>query len=120
MLANPGNPGLTQSGTATLPALLALSMSQQTHCPHCCYTASNAARIVVAQVRLAVFSQHHVEGLDLALTPLAAMQRAFPNVKVRRGCCVCVCALCSMSKLSRDFLPRTLEILLFLRSPAVC
>eukprot|EP00197_Chlamydomonas_leiostraca_P008797 CAMPEP_0202864636 /NCGR_PEP_ID=MMETSP1391-20130828/4798_1 /ASSEMBLY_ACC=CAM_ASM_000867 /TAXON_ID=1034604 /ORGANISM="Chlamydomonas leiostraca, Strain SAG 11-49" /LENGTH=767 /DNA_ID=CAMNT_0049544399 /DNA_START=78 /DNA_END=2381 /DNA_ORIENTATION=- len=33
------------------------------------------------KVRLAVFSQHHVDGMDLALTPLASMQRAYPDVK---------------------------------------
>lgn len=33
------------------------------------------------QVRLATFSQHHVDGLDLALTPLQCMMRSFPNVK---------------------------------------
>ncbi len=35
------------------------------------------------KVRLAIFSQHHVDGMDLALSPLAAMRNAFPNVKVR-------------------------------------
>lgn len=30
---------------------------------------------------MATFSQHHVDGLDLALTPLQAMMRMFPNVK---------------------------------------
>ena len=30
--------------------------------------------------RIAVFAQHHVDGLDLALSPLAAMVRAFPGV----------------------------------------
>mmetsp|Transcript_19452 Transcript_19452/g.58771 ORF Transcript_19452/g.58771 Transcript_19452/m.58771 type:complete len:828 (+) Transcript_19452:417-2900(+) len=34
-----------------------------------------------AKVRLATFSQHHVDGLDLALTPLQCMMRSFPNVK---------------------------------------
>ncbi len=40
------------------------------------------------QVRLATFSQHHVDGMDLALSPLAAMKLAYPQVKVRqdRGC----------------------------------
>ncbi len=33
------------------------------------------------QVRMATFSQHHVDGLDLALTPLQAMMRMFPGVK---------------------------------------
>jgi hypothetical protein len=33
------------------------------------------------QVRMATFSQHHVDGLDLALTPLQAMMRTFPDVK---------------------------------------
>lgn len=32
-------------------------------------------------VRLAVFSQHHVDGMDLALTPLAIMLRAYPHLK---------------------------------------
>ncbi len=33
------------------------------------------------QVRLATFSQHHVDGLDLALTPLAYLARCCPGVK---------------------------------------
>jgi hypothetical protein len=33
------------------------------------------------RVRLATFSQHHVDGLDLALTPVAYLARCFPNVK---------------------------------------
>ena len=33
------------------------------------------------KVRMAVFSQHHVDGLDLALTPLAYMLASFPNTK---------------------------------------
>eukprot|EP00899_Mesostigma_viride_P014881 jgi/Mesvir1/23394/Mv21089-RA.1 len=32
------------------------------------------------KVRLGVFSQHHVDGLDLSLTPLALMVREFPGV----------------------------------------
>lgn len=32
------------------------------------------------QVRLAVFSQHHVDGLDLALSPLQYMAKTFPQV----------------------------------------
>jgi hypothetical protein len=54
------------------------------------------------KVRLAVFSQHHVDGLDLALTPLQYMLKVFPQVGGWcgrwRGCaevgwwmCVCVC-----------------------------
>ena len=31
--------------------------------------------------RMATFSQHHVDGLDLALTPLAYMLHSFPNTK---------------------------------------
>ena len=34
-----------------------------------------------AKVRMATFSQHHVDGLDLALTPLAYMLASFPNTK---------------------------------------
>jgi ATP-binding cassette subfamily F protein 3 len=30
--------------------------------------------------RIAVFAQHHVDGLELSLSPLAAMVRAFPGV----------------------------------------
>lgn len=30
---------------------------------------------------MATFSQHHVDGLDLALTPIQAMLRLFPNSK---------------------------------------
>ena len=30
---------------------------------------------------MATFSQHHVDGLDLALTPIQAMLKAFPNTK---------------------------------------
>eukprot|EP00775_Hariotina_reticulata_P003197 gene3197-3475_t len=33
------------------------------------------------KVRLAVFSQHHVDGLDLALNPLQIMLRAYPDLK---------------------------------------
>eukprot|EP00798_Chlamydomonas_sp_ICE-L_P006023 gene6023-12747_t len=33
------------------------------------------------RVRLATFSQHHVDGLDLALTPLAIMMREYPHLK---------------------------------------
>ncbi|KAL3162625.1 hypothetical protein ABBQ38_008672 [Trebouxia sp. C0009 RCD-2024] len=33
------------------------------------------------KVRMAVFSQHHVDGLDLALTPLAYMLASFANTK---------------------------------------
>jgi ATP-binding cassette subfamily F protein 3 len=33
------------------------------------------------KVRLAVFSQHHVDGLDLALTPLQYMAKTFPQAK---------------------------------------
>lgn len=33
------------------------------------------------KVRLAVFSQHHVDGLDLALTPLQYMAKCFPEAK---------------------------------------
>ena len=31
--------------------------------------------------RLATFSQHHVDGMDMALSPLQALLRAFPNTK---------------------------------------
>ena len=30
-------------------------------------------------MRWATFSQHHVDGLDLALSPLMALCKAFPN-----------------------------------------
>ena len=33
------------------------------------------------KVRLAIFSQHHVDGLDLALTPLKYMAKCFPDAK---------------------------------------
>ncbi|EFJ43918.1 hypothetical protein VOLCADRAFT_65399 [Volvox carteri f. nagariensis] len=33
------------------------------------------------RVRLATFSQHHVDGLDLALTPLQVLSRTFPDAK---------------------------------------
>lgn len=33
------------------------------------------------KVRLAIFAQHHVDGLDLALTPLSYMARCFPEAK---------------------------------------
>jgi ATP-binding cassette subfamily F protein 3 len=32
-------------------------------------------------LRIATFSQHHVDGLDLALTPVTVMTRAYPNLK---------------------------------------
>jgi ATP-binding cassette subfamily F protein 3 len=38
------------------------------------------------QVRLAIFSQHHVDGMDLALSPLAAMKAAYPGVKASTLC----------------------------------
>mmetsp|Transcript_18986 Transcript_18986/g.32470 ORF Transcript_18986/g.32470 Transcript_18986/m.32470 type:complete len:755 (+) Transcript_18986:110-2374(+) len=34
-----------------------------------------------SKIRLATFSQHHVDGMDLALTPLVALKHAFPGVK---------------------------------------
>ena len=43
------------------------------------------------QVRLAVFSQHHVDGLDLALSPLQYMLKVFPQVQyscATDGCAV--------------------------------
>jgi len=33
------------------------------------------------KVRMATFSQHHVDGLDLALTPLQVMMKAYPLIK---------------------------------------
>jgi len=33
------------------------------------------------QVRMATFSQHHVDGLDMALTPIQALMKSFPNTK---------------------------------------
>ena len=33
------------------------------------------------KVRMTTFSQHHVDGLDLALTPLAYMLHSFPNTR---------------------------------------
>ncbi|KAG1664619.1 hypothetical protein FOA52_004494 [Chlamydomonas sp. UWO 241] len=33
------------------------------------------------KVRLATFSQHHVDGLDLALTPLQVMMKTYPQLK---------------------------------------
>jgi energy-coupling factor transporter ATP-binding protein EcfA2 len=36
--------------------------------------------VPLLQVRLAVFSQHHVDGLDLALTPLQYMCKIYPEV----------------------------------------
>ena len=33
------------------------------------------------KIRFAQFSQHHVDGLDLALTPLTQMLRTFPHTK---------------------------------------
>ena len=40
-----------------------------------------------AKVRMAVFSQHHMDGLDLALTPLAYMLASFPNTKDQEHRC---------------------------------
>jgi hypothetical protein len=37
------------------------------------------------QVRLAVFSQHHVDGLDLALSPLQIMLRAYPGLQEQQA-----------------------------------
>ena len=39
------------------------------------------------KVRMATFSQHHVDGLDLALTPIQAMLKAFPNTKEQEMRC---------------------------------
>lgn len=39
------------------------------------------------KVRMAVFSQHHVDGLDLALTPLAYMLASFANTKEQEHRC---------------------------------
>jgi ATP-binding cassette subfamily F protein 3 len=36
------------------------------------------------KVRMAVFSQHHVDGLDLSSTPLLYMSRCFPGVLEQR------------------------------------
>ena len=36
-------------------------------------------------MRLATFSQHHVDGLDLALTPLAVMIRTYPGLKEEKA-----------------------------------
>ena len=33
------------------------------------------------KVRMATFNQHHVDGIDLALTPIQALLNAFPNAK---------------------------------------
>lgn len=33
------------------------------------------------KVRMATFNQHHVDGIDLALTPIQALLHAFPNAK---------------------------------------
>lgn len=44
-------------------------------------------RLVTWQVRLATFSQHHVDGLDLALTPLQYMMRCFPGTKDEQQRC---------------------------------
>lgn len=37
--------------------------------------------LLLLQVRLATFSQHHVDGLDLALNPVQIMLRSYPNLK---------------------------------------
>ena len=39
------------------------------------------------KVRMAVFSQHHVDGLDLALTPLAYMLASFANTQEQEHRC---------------------------------
>ena len=39
------------------------------------------------QVRMATFSQHHVDGLDLALTPLQYMLKCFPLTKDQEQRC---------------------------------
>jgi ATP-binding cassette subfamily F protein 3 len=44
---------------------------------HCC----SLPILTHTQVKLATFSQHHVDGLDLALTPLALMMRTYPGLK---------------------------------------
>ena len=41
--------------------------------------------LLLSQVRLAVFSQHHVDGLDLALSPLQIMVNSYAGEGVS-GC----------------------------------
>ena len=53
------------------------------HCPAvlpCCTALLYCPAVPLLQVRLAVFSQHHVDGLDLALTPLQYMCKIYPEV----------------------------------------
>lgn len=53
---------------------LSLMMSFQTSN----YFESLIARLHCLQVRIAVFSQHHVDGLDLSSNPLLYMMRCYP------------------------------------------
>ena len=52
------------------------------------HSLAHAAHVMcVSQVRMATFSQHHVDGLDLALTPLQYMLKCFPLTKDQEQRC---------------------------------
>ncbi len=53
-----------------------------------------------AQVRMATFSQHHVDGLDLALSPLAYMLKCFPLTKDQEQRCAPAAAAAARSRSS--------------------
>ncbi len=56
------------------------AQAQHTHTHSVPHTLLHLTSPTTTQVRLAVFSQHHVDGLDLALTPLQYMLKVFPQV----------------------------------------
>jgi len=53
-----------------------------------------------AQVRMATFSQHHVDGLDLALSPLAYMLKCFPLTKDQEQRCAAAAAAPARQRLN--------------------
>lgn len=52
---------------------------------HLCLNSLESTSVLFMQVRIAVFSQHHVDGLDLSSNPLLYMMRCFP---------VSICRIC--------------------------
>lgn len=53
------------------------------------------------QVRIAVFSQHHVDGLDLSSNPLLYMMRCYPvSSNIYIDSVVCACSQIAILKVS--------------------
>lgn len=56
---------------------------------------------------MATFSQHHVDGLDLALTPLQYMLKCFPLTKDQEQRCALY--LRTEADINMDFIARSYE-----------